>query len=171
MDALASLGDFEFGENPMLIPGYGGGGPPRVMYAIFGFLVGAVIGAVIVLAADASPQTQLLGVLFCGTAGAFLCWHLSPSDANARRPIGKSQVAAWTNNSAAAKDLPHACYPLWLVVSFFISLGALAIGLLSVLYIVLAGFSLTALAITYLIPFGLTALYYLLGAAEQCTAE
>jgi len=141
------------------------------MYAIFGFLVGAGIGAVIVLVANAPQHTQVIGVLVCGVVGALFCWYLAGDDANARRPIGKSQVAAWTNNSAAAKDLPHACYPLWLVISFFISLGALATGVLSVFYIVLAGFSLTALAITYLIPFGLTALYYLLGAAEQCTAE
>ncbi len=155
----------------MLIPGYSGGSPPRVMYAIFGFLVGAVIGAVIALAVDASPQTQLISVLFCGMSGAFLCWHLSPSDANARRAIAKSQATVWTNSSAVANDLPHACYPLWLVISFSMSLGALAIGFLSVFYIILAGFSLTALAITYLIPFGLTALYYILGAAEQCIAE
>jgi hypothetical protein len=55
----------------------------------------------------------------------------------------------------------------WLVTLFPVSAGAFVIGLLSALYIVLAGFSTIALAGAYLIPLGLTALYYLLGAAER----
>ena len=55
----------------------------------------------------------------------------------------------------------------WFVTLFPVSAGAFVIGLLSALYIVLAGFSTIALAGAYLIPLGLTALYYLLGAAER----
>lgn len=85
--------------------------------------------------------------------------------------MNRSDVSAYkivvSETFAGANDMTGADYPTWLVRSFALSLGVLAVGLISVFYVVLAGVSSTALAGTYLIPIGLAAIYYLLGIAEK----
>jgi hypothetical protein len=65
------------------------------------------------------------------------------------------------------KDLTYDNYPTWLTRTFGLSLGGIAIGLASLVYIVLTGISLIAVTGTYLIPISLLAMYYLLGVAER----
>jgi hypothetical protein len=137
--------------------GGGGSGVRKFIYIIFGFLVGAVVGAVIVLADD-NPKLLLIGVLSGAVDGSIVGWFAW------RIENTKPAVRA---NRLGVKNMLHADYSLWLVTLFPVSIGAVMIGLLSVLYIVSAGISTTALAGTYLIPFGLMVLYYLLGAAER----
>jgi hypothetical protein len=72
-----------------------------------------------------------------------------------------------SENFDGPTDMTNAEYPTWLVRSFALSLGVLAVGLMSVLYVGIIGISSMVLAGTYLVPIGLTAAYYLLGIAER----
>jgi len=68
-------------------------------------------------------------------------------------------------------DMTSNDYPTWLIRSFGLSLGAMVIGLTSLIYIVLAGISLIAVTGTYLIPVSLWAIYCLLGVAERTSSS
>jgi H+/Cl- antiporter ClcA len=111
---------------PVLFGG-DGSGVNRFIYIIFGSLVGAVVGAVFVLVVDAPSNILPFGLLsgaFDGVIVGWLGWLLE-----------NAKPAVRTNN-LGTKDMPLAGNPRWLVALFPVSLGALVIGLLSVLYVV-----------------------------------
>ena len=68
-------------------------------------------------------------------------------------------------------DMAHDNYSTWLVRSFTVSFGAMALGLLSLICIVLSGISWITVIGTYLIPISLMAIYYLLGLAEKASSS
>ena len=105
----------------------GGSGVNKFIYIIFGSLVGAVVGAVFVLVVDAPSNILPIGVLFGTFDGAIVGW-LGWLLENAKPAV--------RINNLGTKDMPRAGYPRWLVALFPVSLGALMIGLLLVVYIV-----------------------------------
>ncbi|MGH7119517.1 MAG: hypothetical protein ACREFP_11105 [Acetobacteraceae bacterium] len=78
-----------------------------------------------------------------------------------------TDAAIAEKESDMAADFADVKYPRWLVATFPVSLAATVLGLFSAIYIVVAGFSITALAGSYLIPIGVTAIYFLLRSAER----
>jgi hypothetical protein len=138
---------------PWFSGGDGGPGVTRIIHIIFGALVGALIGGVIAAAFDGFPKNLLQFALEGCIVGGWLGWLLDGSS--------QSDPAAVRVTRLGKR------YPAWLVRSFTLSLAGVILGFLSAIYIVLVGFSAIALAGTYLIPLGLTTLYYLLGAAEH----
>lgn len=158
----------------MLVPMYGGdGGGPGVAKIICmscGSLFGA--GAVLAPAFDrflnslplrvVADSPLPLRVVAGFVVGGFLGWLICFLADGSQKDNAYTLRTITKHTREAAAD-----YPRWLVTLFPVSLGAFTIGLLSALYIMLAGFSSIALAGTYLIPLGLMALYYLLGAAER----
>jgi hypothetical protein len=146
---------------PWFSGGDGGPGVTKIIHIIFGVLVGALIGGVIAAAFDGFPKNLPHFVLDGCIVGGWLGWIFDGSTQNGRAAVPATRLGE--------RYFIHADYPRWLVMLFTVSLGGVVVGFLSAIYIVLGGFSAVALAGTYLIPFGLTALYYLLGAAERRT--
>jgi hypothetical protein len=138
-----------------------GHGVTKSAYIFCGIGVGAFGGAVWAAAINGSPVAIYFGAIAGALLGAIIGWLLGSDSQSDKANTRKASVGA----------RPHADYPRWLVTLFPVSLGAFMIGLLSALYIALAGFSTIALAGTYLIPLGLMALYYLLGAAERRASQ
>jgi uncharacterized membrane protein len=139
-----------------LIPWFSGGGGPgviRIIHIIFGSLVGALIGGIIAAVFDEPPKALSQFALDGCIIGGWLGWCFDGGSESGRAAVRVTRLGER--------------YPPWFVTLFTASLVGLIIGFISAIYIVLVGFSTIALAGTYLIPLGLMALYYLLGAAEQ----
>jgi hypothetical protein len=152
---------------PWFSGGDGGPGLTRIIHIIFGILVGALMGGVIAAAFDEFPKNLSSFVLDGCIVGAWLGWIFDGSSQSGNAKPTKLTSRAAGPATRLDERYIHADYPDWLITLFAVSLGAFIVGFLSALYIAMVGFSTIALAGTYLIPLGLTALYYLLGAAEQ----
>jgi hypothetical protein len=147
-----------------------GSGLTKGAQVIYGAGAGTIVGLVgaVVLVSSANGFKPLLIVIIGGLLGAiitYLAIGILQSGNAINHSRGKSQAVVQTN-SVCVRD-----YPRWIVRLFYISLMALMIGVLSTFYIALAGFSIFALAGTYLIPLGMIALNYILGIAERCAAK
>jgi hypothetical protein len=134
-----------------------GPGLSRISQAACGAGIGAFVGLVIAILVHRTEGFRpLLIVMAAGLVGAIITYVLS----------GSLQRGNATPALSVRGD-----YPRWLVTLFSVSLAAFVIGLLSMLYTALVGFSIFAFAGTYLIPISIIALYYILGAAERCASK